>query len=446
MEKKNIIIGAGLSGLSCGWVLRDKCIIFEKEPDVGGLAATKQFQNFRFDLGGHRFFSYDPSIEKFFRDLLGGEILETRRKSKIYRNGKFIDYPLRISIVLQLNLAEITLSFLTYIFRKIKSLKEVSLQERAINRFGDHLYKLFFKDYTQKVWGISCDNISKELVDIRLQNISLIRVIKSALIKDNNIKSFADKLLYPKGGIGKISECLSEGLDIKPNSEVTGLVCSNGRIEKVVVNNSTEYPCENVVSTMPITKLVEFFSVPLDVKKAAQNLKYRSLVCVFLLLNKKNYTQNHWIYIPGKRIFSRIHEPKNWSFYMAPENKTGVCAEIFCNKDDNIWKMDDIKIAHQVIRALPLLKKFEAEDHYVVRVEYAYPIYDIYYRKNKKIVTDHLSSYKNLFLLGRVGSFRYINMDTCIKEGLKLGDFLIKRTATAYSIIDRKYEESVALY
>jgi len=427
MENKNVIIGAGISGLSCGWVLKDRAIILEKEPHIGGLAVTKEFGNFKFDLGGHRFFTYDASVENFFRRLLEGEILETQRKSKIYKDGKFIDYPLRTSVVFQLNPLDITLSFFTYIFRKIKPLKELSFQERSINRFGDHLYKLFFRDYTEKVWGISCNNISKELVDTRLQNISLMRVVKNAFKKDMGVKSFVDKLVYPKDGIGKISEYLSKDLDIRLNSEITGLICRNGRIEKVIVNNSNEYACENLVSTMPITELIGLFNPPSDIKNAAQNLKYRSLICVFIVLNRRNYTPNHWIYIPGERIFGRIHEPKNWSSYMAPENKTGVCVEVFCNKDDDIWKMGNTEIAHQVIRTLPILKEFEAEDHCVIRVEYAYPIYDINYRINLEKLTAYLSSYKNLFLLGRVGTFKYINMDACIKEGLKLGELLTKR-------------------
>lgn len=434
MENKNIIIGAGLSGLSCGYILKDKCVVLEKEPYIGGLATTKQFYNFKFDLGGHRFFTHNNSIEKFFRELLHGEIFKTNRKSKIYRNGRFIDYPLRVSILLQLNPLEIALSFLTYIFRKIKPLKESSFRERAINRFGDYLYRLFFKDYTQKIWGIDCNNISEELVNTRLQNISLLRVIKHAFIKDNNIKSFANKLLYPKNGIGKIAECLSKDLDIRLDSEVTGLICSDNRIESIIVNNFQEYKCENIISTMPITKLVELFPAPIYVKNAALGLRYRSLICVFLVLNKKNYTHDHWIYFPGKEIFGRIHEPKNWSSLMAPEDKTGVCVEVFCDKNDSIWKMTDTEIAHQVIRTLPLLKEFEAEDHCAVRVEYAYPVYDLSYRKNMEIVRNYLSSYKNLFLLGRTGSFRYINMDTCIEDGLKLGKSMLNLSSLRVSV------------
>lgn len=422
-EPENIIIGAGLSGLSCGWALKD-CLLLERDCSIGGLAKTLQYKGFKFDLGGHRFFTYNAPIENFFRSLFKDEILEVERKSKIYRRGKFIKYPLKVSVIFQLNPWAITSSFFTYIHRKIKPLNEFSFKERAINRFGDHLYKLFFRDYTQKVWGINCDNISKEVVDIRLQNVSLMRAIKYAVIKDNNTKSFANKFLYPKEGIGKISEALSKGLDIRLNSKVTGLVESGGRIEKVIVNNSEEFPCSNLVSTMPVTKLVKFFNPPAEVEKAAQDLRYRSLVFVFLVLKKPNYTKNQWIYFPDSQIFGRLHEPKNWSCYMAPKNKTGVGVEIFCDKEDGVWKMGDTAIAHRVIRDLPLSENFEIEDHFVIKVEDAYPLYDTEYKVNLDKIKGFLSSYKNLFLLGRVGSFKYINMDSCLEEGLRLGYFL----------------------
>ena len=324
----------------------------------------------------------------------------------------------------QLNPADMALSFLSYAYRKIKPLKEFSFEERSINRFGDHLYKLFFKEYTKKVWGVDCDKISKELVDARLQKISLIKVIKHAFIKDYRTKSFTDKFIYPKKGIGVLADSLACGLDIRLNNKVTGLVCSKGSIEKIIVNNSEEFYCKNLVSTMPLTELVDLLNVPEDIKKASKGLRYRSLICVFLILNRKHYTPDHWIYFPDGQIFGRLHESKNWSSEMATKEKTGVCLEIFCDKDDKMWKTPDKEIAYQVIHDMPLVEKFDIKDHFVVRVEDAYPIYDIHYQENIKTIQQHLSSYKNLFLLGRTGSFKYINMDTCMEEGLSLGQAL----------------------
>jgi len=170
---------------------------------------------------------------------------------------------------------------------------------------------------------------------------------------------------------------------------------------------------------------VSLLAPPADVRKAAQNLKYRSLICVFLILNKRYHTENHWIYLQDARISGRLHEPKNWSPYMAPKDKTGVCVEIFCDKDDEVWKRTDLEIAHQVIRELPLLERFEVNDHFVVRVDSAYPVYDINYSQNLMTINNYLASYKNLFVLGRIGAFKYINMDMCIKDGLSLGHSIL---------------------
>jgi protoporphyrinogen oxidase len=424
-QSKNIIIGAGISGLSCAYALRD-CLVLEKEPYIGGLCRTVEFNDFRFDLGGHRFFTNNLSVNTFFNRLLGQEIIETPRKSKIFKDGKLIDYPLRISTAFQLNPFDTTLSLSSYFYRKLRPLKERSFEERTINRFGDHLYKTFFKDYTEKVWGISCNDIAKELLDTRLQQISLIKAIKNAFVKDKNIKSFSNKIIYPKKGIVRIPEVLSSGLDIKLKKEITQIVYSNSMIKKIIVNNSDDFLCKNLVSTMPITKLVALFDPPTVIKTAAQNLKYRDLICVFIIVNKKIHTDNHWIYLHGCNIAGRLHEPKNWSADMAPENKTGICIEIFCDNNDEVWSKSDLEIAHQIIRDLPLIDKFEIGDHCVVKVENAYPIYDINYSRNLMMVRKFLSAYKNLFLIGRTGSFRYINIDSCLDEGLRMGDCLRK--------------------
>ena len=267
---------------------------------------------------------------------------------------------------------------------------------------------------------MTCGNISKELADIRLQNVSLIRIIKYAFKNDNCTKSFIDRFIYPKRGIYKIAESLSNGLEVNLNSEVTGLIYSDNRIYKVIVNNLKEFTCNNLISTMPITELVRLFNPPDVIKRAVGNLKYRSLILVFIVLKRKKFTDNHWIYFPDGQIFGRLHESKNWSSAMAPAEKTGICLEIFCNKEDDVWKMADSEISRQVIHNLPLQDKFEIEEYFVERVGYAYPVYDLNYKDNLNIIKDYLSRYKNIFLLGRTGSFQYINMDTCIKNGLNL--------------------------
>jgi len=192
----------------------------------------------------------------------------------------------------------------------------------------------------------------------------------------------------------------------------------------VVINNSEELNCENLISTMPVTKLIKMINPSKEIREISSRLKYRNVILVFLVLRKKKYCHDHWIYFPEKQIFSRLHEPKNWSEHMAPENETGICIEIFCSDKDPVWNMSNSKIIPQIIRELPFLDESSVTATLLKKVPYAYPIYDLYYKENLTKIHKSLLAYKNLYLLGRSGTFRYINMDTCIDDGLRLGRFL----------------------
>ncbi len=422
-ETKNIIIGAGISGLSCAYVLKD-CLVLEKEPHMGGLCRTIDFKGLRFDLGGHRIFSASRNIENTFKKLLKNEIVEFKRKSKIWQKGRFIDYPLQTSVIFDIPPWQTAYSFFTYLYRRIFPLKGNSFKDKAINRFGDNLYKLFLEEYTQKIWGLNCTNISEDLANTRLQNVSLKNAIAHMLGKKNNVKSFNETVIYPKKGIFQVIEAIAKDTNVSLNSAVTGIVQYKDKIEKVVVNNNQEINCKSLVSTMPITQLIQMLNAPQEIRQIAGGLKYRSMIFAFLILKRKNFTNDHWIYFPDGQVFGRIHEPKNWSSYMSPEEKTGICVEIFCDVTDKIWKMSDKEIACQVIRDLPFVKRFEIEDYCLERREYAYPVYGLNYNSKVDKLRQYLASYKNLFLLGRMGSFKYMNMDACLEEGMKLGNFI----------------------
>lgn len=424
MHNKHIIIGAGLSGLSCASVLRDDCVVLEQDSCIGGLAKTVFFGAFSFDLGGHRFFSADSSLRDFFLRVLGDNARNIKRKSRIFRNGVFVEYPLKPSVLGSLSFRDVVSVFATYAFRAAFPLPERSFADAACNRFGDRLFELFFKGYTEKVWGVPCHKLSPEFMDIRLQKVSLKNAVVHAFFRRNDVASFTDTFLYPLSGIGEFSLRLSRTHDVRLQHAVTGFSCRGNRIESVIVNDSDEIPCSQVVSTMPITRLVELLYPPEKVLQAAKALRYRSLICVFLELDRKTYTDDHWIYFPQDQIFGRLHEPKNWSPAMAPADKTGVCVEIFCDRNDVMWQKDDIQIAHAVISEIPLLKRFEVLSHMVKRVPYAYPVYTVGYREHLDTVKTFLSSYENLFCVGRTGAFQYCNMDVCLAEGLRLGRML----------------------
>jgi protoporphyrinogen oxidase len=337
-----------------------------------------------------------------------------------------------MSVVFYLSPFDIFSAFLTYLRRQLSPLPEISFEEATINRFGEKLYKLFFKSYSEKVWGLKCKALSRELAEARLQDVSLKKVIVHALSNAHKgVQSFTDIFSYPKRGIGEIAARLSQGLDIRFNSEVTGFIYSNNRIRRVLINDLYELECSHAISTMPITYLASLLSPPEAIQMFLKEVRYRSLICVFLVLKRRRYTDSHWIYFSENQIFGRLHEPKNWSSSLAPEDKTGICLEIFCDSGSDIWKMTDAEIAHQAIRDLPLLEKFEVDEHCVERVEYAYPIYDLKYEEKLDAIKEFLSSYENLFIVGRTGAFKYISMDTCVEDGLRLGNFLKEKVTLA---------------
>jgi len=421
---KNIILGAGLTGLSAGYEAKD-AVIYEKSDKIGGLARTEEFDGFRFDLGGHRFLTRKLHVEKFVKDLLKSDLLEVNRKSKIFSHHKLLDYPPSTSIFFHINPFELSIMLSAYLYRKTNPIQNMrSFKDKAINIFGDELYKYYFEKYTEKVWGIKCDEISKDWVEARLPQISLKRVIKHIIFKKQKSKSFSDAFLYPKYGIGMLCEKLSKDLNINLSSKVTSLKHTENKITSVIINDELEIPCEKIVSTIPINQLIHILKSPEKIINTANKLRYRNVICVFLAMNLPNLTNVHWIYFPDKEIFGRLHEPKNWSSHLSPSDKTGICLEIFCDETDKIWQMNDLEIATSCINDLYNFSKEKAVAHKVVKVGNAYPIYDLEYKKNLGIVKDYLSNFENLKLAGRTGNFNYLNMDDCIEEGFEAAGFL----------------------
>jgi len=415
---KNIILGAGITGLSAAYMLKD-VVVYEKDAEIGGLAKTIRFDGFSFDLGGHRFFTGKEKIANFVKELMGDELLEVNRVSKIYKDGRFLDYPLSATVLLSNNPFRLLKILISYLIRKKKPLEEYSFREYIINHFGDELYSYYFQGYTEKILGISCGRISKEWANARIPNLSLKRVIKHALFKNEAVKSFTDKFLYPRKGIGTICAKLAQGLNIELDSEVTGLNYSKDAITSVIVNGR-EIECKNLISTIPLTSLIKMLKPPKSVTDAAERLSWRDLICIFLVVGRKKATSAHWIYFPGEEVFGRLHEPKNWSPLMAPVEKTGICLEIFCNKGDDFWKSSDEALIGMVKKSLVLFKDDEIEDYVIKRIENAYPIYRVDFQKNVSMIMDYLARYKNLYLAGRTGTFKYLNMDDCIEEGMKV--------------------------
>lgn len=451
-EKKEIVVlGGGLSGLSAAHTLSmagREVIVFEADPVVGGLSKTIVHNDFRFDLGGHRFITKKEKIEQYVKRLLDKESLAVSRKSKIYMRNRLFDYPLKpANAIFGMGLFTTVKILFDYIKEKVKGIfrtpVNISLEDWVVNNFGRTMFNLYFKDYSEKVWGIGCDRIAEEWVSQRIRGLSLWVAIKNAFFKfsGKDVPTLASNFIYPSPGIGYISDRLKEEIEksntVMTDTRVAQIIHKDFVVSNVVAKNSGQvYDIESseVVSSIPVTSLVKMLSPapPDDVLEAAHSLNYRDLVLVTIMMDREKLTDLTWIYIPEKKFaLGRIHEPKNWSLEMAPEGKTHFVCEYFCFEGDDVWKTADEELVSMTVKQLVELgfvQESEVIDSCVVRVPKTYPLFEVGYEKHYKKLVDYLDNFKNLHITGRNGKFKYYNMDYTMESGIEVAEELLKNS------------------
>ena len=444
MKSKNagIIIGAGPAGLSAAETLSKtdhRFIVLEATDHTGGISATIKHNDFYFDLGGHRFFTKNSEIDSYVSNLLGNEQVLVDRSSKILLNGKLFDYPLKpINGIFGLGpLTAISIIF-NYVIERFKFNRPAprSLEDWVISQFGKTLYKLFFKTYTEKVWGIDCNRISVEWGVQRIKGLSLRTAIIDAFWKKRkkDAASLLKHFTYPKKGIGVICEKLAETIQ-EPNhllfNTPTTEIFHDGKMITAVLYSGKggegKIATDFVISSMPITELI--FSLrplpPEEIIEAAKWLRYRDLVCVALMFNKPFVTDQTWIYVHDPSIdFGRLHEPKNWSIHMAPADKSCVVFEYFCNEGDAIWDAPDEELYEKTKNdfrksCIAPQANDTVFDYKVVRTAKTYPLYEIGFSRYLLKIRDYLRGFENLQLVGRYGTYKYNNLDHSLETGIK---------------------------
>jgi protoporphyrinogen oxidase len=451
VKKDVVVLGGGLSGLSAAETLTragKDLIVFEADPVVGGLSKTVIHNDFRFDLGGHRFITKNERIEQYVRRLLDDESLAVSRKSKIYMRDRFFDYPLKpYNAIFGMGIPTTARILFDYIKEKVKGIfitpVNVSLEDWVVNNFGRTMFNLYFKDYSEKVWGIGCDRISEEWVSQRIRGLSLWVAIKNAFFKfsGREVPTLASNFIYPSPGIGYISDRLREEIEksntVMTDTKVSRIIHKDFVVSNVIAKNCDDiYDIEgtNVVSSIPVTSLVRMLSPapPEDVLEAASRLKYRDLVLVAIMVDREKLTDLTWIYIPEKRFsLGRIHEPANWSPDMAPEGKTHFVCEYFCFEGDDVWKTGDEKLISMTVRQLielGFIEESEVIDSCVVRVPKTYPLFEVGYEKHYDKLVEYLENFKNLHITGRNGKFKYYNMDYTMESGIEVAEALLSKT------------------
>jgi protoporphyrinogen oxidase len=436
-EKKVVVIGGGPAGLTASYMLSQAGIpslVLEKDNIVGGISRTVNFKDYRFDIGGHRFFTKIPEVEKFWKDVLGPDFLRRKRLSRIFYNRKFFYYPLKpFNALLGLGIGNCFLVGGSYILARIfPSKNEETFEEWVSNRFGKRLYNIFFKTYTEKVWGIPCNEIRAEWAAQRIKGLSLTSAVKNALIKPRNgdrngvIKTLIDEFDYPKFGPGMMWEAVADrirenGSEVWLGAEVVGIRTSNGAVTALEVkrNGKTELVAgTDFISSMPIREAVRKFkpAVSREFLDAAGSLNYRDFLTVALVIDKAEMFPDNWIYIHDPQVkVGRIQNFKNWSPHMVPTpDKTCVGLEYFCFEGDELWNTPDdrlVEYAKDELEALGFAKKADVEDGTVVRMPKAYPVYDAVYKESLNDVRKFLDGIPNFQLVGRNGQHKYNNQD-----------------------------------
>ncbi len=469
-----VIIGAGPAGLTASYVLSKagvESIVLEKGQTVGGIARTVNYKDYYFDIGGHRFFTKVKSVENIWKEVLGEDLLRRSRLSRIYYNKRFFYYPLRLlNALLGLGIWNSILVMISYLYSQLfPSKEEETFEQWVSNRFGKRLFKIFFKTYTEKVWGISCDEISAEWAVQRVKGLSLMTALKNAIIKNQGdhkdrrsvIKTLIDEFDYPKFGPGMMWQAMAEIIQKKGSrvflgNEVEGIRWSRNRVEGLEVKRKGQIELlsgTDFISSMPIREALQKFKpeVPKEVLAAANGLKYRDFLTVALIIDKPNLFPDTWIYIHDPEVkVCRIQNFKNWSSYMVPDpDKVCLGLEYFCFEGDSLWNMPDdelIELAKRELEKLGLVNKDDVEDGTVVRMAKAYPIYDSTYRKSLDRVRQFLSRFDNLQLVGRNGMHQYNNQDHSMLTAMLSAENILGANHDLWAInVEKEYHEEMSI-
>jgi protoporphyrinogen oxidase len=429
-----VVCGAGPAGLTAAYMLAKKgfaVTVLEADSTVGGISRTARYKNYRFDVGGHRFFTKIPAVQSLWEELLGDELMDVPRLSRILYNGKFFNYPLKASNALAgLGLWDATMIVFSYVRARMSPHPaEDNFEQWVSNRFGRRLYRMFFKTYTEKVWGVPCTEIRAEWAAQRIQGLSLARAILSATSLNRRapaIKSLIQKFKYPRLGPGQMWErCASAvtelGGTVLLEHCVTGLETEGNRVVAATVTTESGprlIEAEHFITTMSLRSLLRALGPvkPADAVEAAEKLAYRDFVLVALMLDREHLFADNWIYVhtPGVQV-GRIQNFNNWSPAMVPyPGQTCIGMEYFCFEGDSLWVRDDaqlIELAAGELQKLGIGSGAQVIDGTVVRMRKAYPIYDSSYRTNLETIRRHIDPIANLHTVGRNGMHKYNNQD-----------------------------------
>ena len=460
-----VVSGGGPAGLTAAHELgrrskRHVPLVLEAGTRVGGISRTEEHNGYRFDIGGHRFFTKVGEVEAMWREVLGDDFITRPRQSRIFYRGKFYDYPLRIFNALgNIGPYEAMRIMLSYAkWKAHPSREENSFEEWVINRFGGRLYMHFFRSYTRKVWGIDPKDIRADWAAQRIKNLSLPKAVWNALTGANDTASLIEEFQYPRLGPGMMWEKTARivedrGGEVRMRSPVTKVIRDEMRVMAVEVTpwEGEPYRVEGdaFVNSMALGDLIEAFDPPPppEVVEAAGRLRYRDFLIVTLVLNKADPFPDNWIYIHAPEVkVGRIQNFRAWSPEMLPDPDTAsIGMEYFCQEGDGLWSLSDADLrtlAAEELETIGLAGKDDVVGAFVIRQPKAYPVYDTEYADALRTISGWLKGFENFETAGRNGLHRYNNQDHSMLSAMLAARNLLGESHDVWSVnVERSYHE-----
>jgi protoporphyrinogen oxidase len=459
---KVAVIGAGPAGMTAAYQL-SKALregisvleVYEKSDRVGGLSRSLDLWDQRVDLGPHRFFSHDPAINSLWLEVVRGEFGIVDRQTRIYYKKRFFDYPIKAFNALKgLGIFEAARCVLSYMSERLFPTKDTSTFEGWVtSRFGKRLYTIFFKTYSEKLWGIPCTELDSDFASQRIKKLSLFEAIKNALWsgKGNTHATLVDQFAYPNRGTGSVYESMkvqveSRGGRIYLETGVQQVLTREGKAYALVLEDGAEKQYDHIISTMPLSLLLERLpEIPADILSLARKLTFRNTILVYLKINRNNLFPDQWLYIHDPSIeVGRVTNFRNWLPTVYGNSASSIlCLEYWCYFNDPLWKLDPDRLIEKAGREIVqtgLVREGEVADGSVVHLPRCYPVYFRGYREVMEPVEQYLNTIGGLHPIGRYGAYKYNNHDHSILMGMRVAENILDGTTHNLWSINTDYE------
>lgn len=455
---KVAIIGAGPAGMTAAYQLSKQIAqvdIYEASPHVGGLSRTMTLWNQKVDIGPHRFFSNDPRVNELWLELAGKDYDMVDRLTRIYYKKRFFHYPLKpLNALANLGILEAGRSLTSYGVQKIFPVKDASSFEGWVTqRFGRRLFEIFFKTYTEKLWGISTKELNADFAAQRIKKLSLWDAIVNGFNngKGNTHKTLVDQFAYPHEGSGIIYERMAafvkqKGGNIYLSTPVKRVLTKDSVAKAVELEDGTVKEYDHIISSMPLSLLTQRLpDVPEHINEHAASLTYRNTVVVYLNVQASKLFPDNWIYVHSNELkMGRLTNFRNWVPQLYGSEQSTICAlEYWCYEKDEFWKLDDaqlIALGKQELRHTGLIGDAIITDGFVYRIPRCYPVYSANYKTHLQPIESYLSTIQNLHVIGRYGAFKYNNQDHSILMGRLAAENILANASHNLWEINTDYE------